>query len=338
MVTARAGLAARVLRGIGDPALPAAQWRALLDRGDTREVFLTREWLDAWWRCHPRGRILPVLVLRDGVPVLMAPFFAEAGMVFFCGAGSADYLDLLGDVTDTGAVGTALAAARAATAGFVGFRLHHVPDGSRTADALRGAATVLGLDLVDEGTMDAPYVDLAADAVSPRPAAHRRSLVRHERGLARCGELSVVHDRAPTADDLEPFFAQHVRRWAGTPYPSAFTAPGCRAFFRAVAAAGAAHGWVVFTTVRWNGTAVAFHLGFDFAGSLLWYKPSFDPAYAARSPGEVLLRRLLLLAREIPGCTRFDFGIGDEAFKYRFATGVRTVRTWGLYPLGPRTG
>ncbi|OJF14710.1 GNAT acetyltransferase [Couchioplanes caeruleus subsp. caeruleus] len=324
-----------MLPGLGDPSLPAAQWRALLGRSDTREVFLTREWLDAWRRSHPRGRVLPVLVLRDGVPVLLAPFFAEEGMVFFCGVGGADYLDLLGDVTDTGAVTTALATARAATAGFVGFRLHHVPDDSRTADSLSGAATVLGLDLVDEGTLAAPYVDLAADARSQRPAAHRRSLVRHERGLRRDGELSVVHDRTPTAIDLEPFFAQHVQRWADTSYPSAFTAPGRRAFFRAVAAAGAAQGWVVFTTVRWNGTAVAFHLGFDFAGSLLWYKPSFDPAYAARSPGEVLLRQLLLLAREIPGCTRFDFGIGDEAYKYRFATGVRTVRTWGLYPLEP---
>ena len=28
----------------------------------------------------------------------------------------------------------------------------------------------------------------------------------------------------------------------------------------------------------------------------------------------------------------FDFGIGDEAYKYRFATRVPHLHTWGLYP------
>jgi CelD/BcsL family acetyltransferase involved in cellulose biosynthesis len=327
-----------MLCGIDDPSLPDATWQALLARGDTREVFLTRAWLDTWRRCHPRGRLLPVLVLRDGVPALLAPFFAEEGMVFFCGVGAADYLDMLGDVADADAVTAALATARAATPGFVGFRLHHVPDDSRTAASLRRAAAALRLDLVDEGELAAPYVDLSADAAAARPAAQRRSLVRHERGLQRTGELSVTHDRAPSAQALDAFFTQHVRRWADTPYPSAFTGPACRTFFRALAAAGAPHGWVVFTTLRWNGVPVAYHFGFHFAGSLLWYKPSFDPAYAAQSPGEVLLRRLMLLAGGIPGCVRFDFGIGDEAFKFRFATGVRTVRTWGLYPVDQAAG
>ena len=76
-------------------------------------------------------------------------------------------------------------------------------------------------------------------------------------------------------------------------------------------------------------TFVAFHFGMSFNGSFLWYKPSFDLALARRSPGEVLLRQLLLAAQAEAAHT-FDFGLGDEPFKYRFATDVPRVRTWTL--------
>jgi CelD/BcsL family acetyltransferase involved in cellulose biosynthesis len=326
---------ARTLSGVDDPSVSPSTWQALLRAGDVVEVFGTREWLAAWRRCYPRGELLLVLVERGGVPVLLAPLFAESGMVFFCGAGAADYLDFLGAVHDADALTAALACASRATPGFLGFRLHHVPEASRTAGTLRACACRLGFDLVQEGELDAPYVDLDLDAASERPAAHRRSLVRHEQWFRRSGSLDIVHQRHldPGSPLVDSFFAQHVARWAQTPHPSAFQDPTTRDFHRALVSAGSEHGWLVFTTVRFNGTAVAFHLGLDFGGSLLWYKPSFAPAYARRSPGEVLLRHLLLLAAQ-SGRRRLDFGIGDEGFKYRFATGARRVRTWGLYPYG----
>lgn len=41
--------------------------------------------------------------------------------------------------------------------------------------------------------------------------------------------------------------------------------------------------------------------------------------------------RQLLLAAIAEGAKTFDFGIGDEAYKSRYATGVTHLRTWGLY-------
>ncbi|HZN12471.1 MAG TPA: GNAT family N-acetyltransferase, partial [Blastocatellia bacterium] len=90
-------------------------------------------------------------------------------------------------------------------------------------------------------------------------------------------------------------------------------------------------GWLRFTRVEWGGEAVAYHYGMSYGGSYFWYKPSFAPRHARRSPGEVLLRQLLLAAIEEESRT-FDFGIGEEAFKYRFADRINRVRTWGLYP------
>ena len=63
--------------------------------------------------------------------------------------------------------------------------------------------------------------------------------------------------------------------------------------------------------------------------SYLWYKPSFAIDLAQRSPGEVLLRHLLLAALE-EGAHTFDFGLGSEPFKFRFATQANHVKKWGL--------
>ncbi len=51
---------------------------------------------------------------------------------------------------------------------------------------------------------------------------------------------------------------------------------------------------------------------------MIWYKPTFDISYAKRSPGEVLLKILLEYALE-HDVAKFDFTIGDEDYKYRFA-------------------
>jgi CelD/BcsL family acetyltransferase involved in cellulose biosynthesis len=97
-----------------------------------------------------------------------------------------------------------------------------------------------------------------------------------------------------------------------------------------VAAAGARAGWLRFTRLDWGDRPIAFHFGFCFAGRYLWYKPSFDIGLARMSPGEALLRRLLLAAAG-EGAREFDFGLGDEPFKRRFADQCRTVRNHGLY-------
>ena len=70
--------------------------------------------------------------------------------------------------------------------------------------------------------------------------------------------------------------------------------------------------------VLFNGAPLAFHFGFEYRRRFIWYKPAFDVRFAARSPGEVLLKFLLDDAIG-KGLEEFDFTVGSEAFKYRFS-------------------
>ena len=66
------------------------------------------------------------------------------------------------------------------------------------------------------------------------------------------------------------------------------------------------------------------HFGFCYGDRFLYYKPAFEPDLAKLSPGVFLLEHLLQTAVK-ENAREFDFLIGDQPYKYRFATATRTV-------------
>ncbi len=320
-----------LLHDYADPALRGLDWQRLLAGGNTDTVFLTLEWQRAWWDVFGRGQLLLVFAEQDRQVVACAPLFCDGGMVFFVGSGGSDYLDFVGGVNRPDVLPAMLAAAQEQAAGFVGFRFYHVPDRAPTGRLLQQAAPTLGLVCYDEGELAAPA--LALTPATLHQASSKKSLVRHEQYFRRTGQLTVQHFSVGDAirPQLELFFDQHVARWAATGYPSLFTDPRQRRFYVRLTEVAGAAGWLRFTRLDWNAQPIAFHFGFCYRGSYLWYKPSFDIALARQSPGEVLIRQLLLAAG-VEGAHTLDLGLGDEPFKHRFADHVEWVRTWGLYP------
>jgi CelD/BcsL family acetyltransferase involved in cellulose biosynthesis len=315
------------------PALAREPWHSAAAHGDTWTVFQEPHWLRCWWDVYGRGDLLIVSAWSEGRLIAIAPLFVDGEMAFFVGSGGSDYLDFIGDATAPGVMEAILEAVLARVPGLLGFRFYHVPDASRTGHRLCEAATRMRLECVDEGELAAPALDLGRHGEAGLAAAGKKSLVRHERGFCRLGTLAVLHLRR--ADEILPrldaYFDQHERRWQGTGHPSLFREPVHRAFYRRVAAGADDEGWLRFTAVEFDGRPIASHFGFSHRGRFLWYKPSFEIELARQSPGEVLLRQLLLAAVQ-EEATVFDLGLGDEAFKHRFASRVPLVRTWGLYP------
>lgn len=321
-----------ILDGWNDSRCTAESWNSLLASGGTDVPFLTFEWQRAWWESFRPGKLLLIAAHKEGRLVAVAPLFSLSGMVFFVGSGGSDYLDFIGDIGDPRLLDEILRTARDSVVDFVGFRFHHIPDSSSTSHLLDEAAIRLALPIFDEGDLPAPYMAIGQHGREALAAAEKKSLVRHQRYFEREGALQVDHwtEADEILPHLEAFFEQHIQRWAETDYPSLFLQPDQRRFYERLTRAAGGSGWLRFTRVVWNGEPIAYHYGFCYNGRFLWYKPTFDVAFARRSPGEVLLRNLLLTAAE-EQVSVFDFGLGDEAFKSRFATAVETVRTWALY-------
>ena len=323
---------ARVLHGFDDTSFGTVQWQALLQQGPTDKVFLTSQWQRAWWESLGKGKLLLVLAERDGKPVALAPLYAASQMIFFVGSNAADYLDFIGNISDPEVLDALLETARECASDFLGFHFYKVLESSPTAGLLQEAAPRLGLTCLEKKTWPAPGLDLASRSEIGKAAARKQSLLRHERYFRRQGSLEVRHlsDGDAIRPHLGEFFEQHISRWANTRYPSKFLDPAWRDFYETLTRTATHTGWLRFTRVEWDDRAIALHYGFCYGGSYLWYTPAFAVDLARRSPGEVLLRQLLLAAMG-EGAAIFDFGLGDEPFKRRFATCVRHVRSWGLY-------
>jgi CelD/BcsL family acetyltransferase involved in cellulose biosynthesis len=203
-------------------------------------------------------------------------------------------------------------------------RLTNVPRQSSTLKALAQIAGDLKLGFVDETVMPCPALILEGRTEAARDLLGRYSLRRplnwfSSRGSVRC---RCVTDLAEIEALLPAFFEQHVARWRMVGKPSLFERPQHRDFYRALAQAFRSAGWLWFFVVEFDDKPIAFHFGFDYNGSVMWYKPTFAPEYAARSPGLLLVRQLIedALARSKK---ELDFTIGDEAFKARFANHER---------------
>lgn len=330
-VTTKGGLRTRLLAGFDDPSIGPGRWNALLERAATRTINLTWEMQQAWWETKGRGRLLLVVAEQDDEPVAVAPLFEDGGMVFnLC---LLDHLDFVGDVGDPAVLDGLLDTARQAVTDFAGFKFYFIPDTSTTGLRLGAAAARLGLVCAAEETISCPAMQVAGRETEAERATRKESLVRHERTLRRLGTVRVSHSRsrAEIEPQLDDFFTQHIERRAATGHPSPFLERAEREFYRRMVEAADETGWLRFTRLDLDGRGVAFHFGFSYRGRFLFGVPSFAIDLDRCWPGEVLLRHVMLAALEEQASV-FDFGLGDEFYKRRFATHSISLVNWGLYP------
>jgi Acetyltransferase (GNAT) domain len=320
----------RIITAFDDPAVAPEVWNQLLSRGQTDSVNITWEWQRNWWNSFGRGRLLLAVVEQDGEPVCIAPLFAEDGMVFnIC---PEDQLDFVGE-SGPEVIDEILRCVLECVPDFQGMKLYFYPETSTTGVELELAAERLGLRCFRENCLPAPRLDLTKHPDLADRHTRKKSLIRHENFFRRTGQLTARHTSDPTEilPQLDEFFSQHTARRNATPHPSIFLEPNQREYFRNIVTNIGPKGWLRFTRLEWCGRPIAFHFGMSYHKRFLYGIPSFDVELQRHSPGEVLLRQLLLAAIE-EGAEVFDFGPGEEAYKYRFATSEVPLVTWGVYP------
>ncbi|GEO11773.1 GNAT family N-acetyltransferase [Segetibacter aerophilus] len=321
----------RVLNSFDERELSAEVWNKVLAKGTSDVIFMTWQWQRVWWKVFGRGNLSIIVAEQENETFAIAPLFSEYGMLYFVGSGGSDYLDFIGDI-DEDVLGEMLRLASNEVEDFAGFQFYHIPKESKTNSLLVKAAQQQRWKIYDEGGWVCPRLELSTYPEEALAATRKKSLLRHESYFKRNGEFTIKHlqESEEIKAHLDDFFEQHINRWATTRFPSLFLDVKQKEFFNKLAEIADATGWMRFTAIISNNAPVAYHFGFNYKGNFFWYKPSFDIQHAKHSPGEVLLRQLLLQALE-EGAHTFDFGLGEEVFKDRFATSKKVVKNWGLY-------
>lgn len=291
-------------------------------------MFQTYQWHRSWWQAYG-DRYEPSFVTvshgdqTTGVAALYADHTAKGTRLLrFVGDGRADYCDLLA-ADDVNTVAAMVRGLRDQVEWDV-IELRNIPSLSPSVGMLQSQCRAAGLHVIIRDQFVCPTLCVRGH----EPAVHRLiekpSLRRRQNYFERAGRLTIrdLTSASEIAPYLDAFFDQHTARWSRTSTPSLFQDAANRAFYRDLTVRLDGTQWLLFSLIEFNGEPIAFHYGFDYNDVLLWYKPSFDPAFAGRSPGLVLVRHLL--RRVLHESRReLDFTIGDEPFKRRFTNVMR---------------
>lgn len=187
-----------------------------------------------------------------------------------------------------------------------------------------------------QGLQPSPYIDWSLEPSwaafeahwKARPVVRSGDSGRQRRRLEK--ELGPVRFELddPSPQVFEACVAWKASQYVATGVQNMFADPRNVALFRRLRERGV----LLVSSLRAGDTLLAVHFGSSHDGRTTWWVPAYDPAWSKFSPGRLLLEELMK-ASHARGDREFDFLIGDEGYKFMYATHNRVIGPVGTPPL-----
>ena len=332
-----------------------ADWDEVVAASARPSVFLTLDWMQAWWSSFGAG-LEPWLLRvhdREGTTVALVPLYVEQ---LVRGVGSVRRLGLIGDRSvgseylgmaaraglERDAALAAVARLRAEGVRWDLADLSGLRDGDPAAAELelalaRGAARAVA----QRHPCSAIALPMDFEVyLSELPPKLRQNYRRRARNLAREFEVRffLTESEAELEGDLETLFRLHQARWVDAGEWGVFADPRMRRFYLDVSRRLLAAGRLRFWHLEVDGAVRATQFGFVYDGVFHSLQEAFDATF--RSDGAtglgVVLRGHVLRACIEEGVRSYDFLGGAEEHKTRWRTSVHHVRRARLTVPGAR--
>ncbi|MDT7950617.1 MAG: GNAT family N-acetyltransferase [Acetobacteraceae bacterium] len=299
-----------------DLAALAPEWAALWQRCPAATPFQSPHWLLPWWRQFGTGMPRVAVERRGGALGGLLPLYILPGerKALPIGAGTADYLDALGDPAPL----LPQLLARLADDPVDQLDLIEVPPWSRLLEIA---------DIDWHQSSPCPVLTLP-----DLPAGIRRKLRMNRHRADRAGGWSVeTADAANLHASLEVLVHLHQSRWMAEGLPGVLADPMVLAFWRDAAPGLLAAGLLRLQLLRVGRVAAAAIMALLAPGRLFFYLSGFDVTQSFVSPGTLLLGAMLEQANA-EGRTEAHFLRGREAYKYAWGAADRLNYAGRLAP------
>jgi CelD/BcsL family acetyltransferase involved in cellulose biosynthesis len=319
-----------------------AVWDRLVSDSTTGTVFQLYAWQQIWWKHFGTGHEALILLAHDDVGELVgiAPLALRrtsilgrrVNTVTFAGVPQGNYADF---VTGDRSEDVLRAFVRWLVAHhdlWSSIQLRNIVNTSLTFTALPALMTAEGLMVTSRLNAEAPMLELSTDPGSDDRWTKKKDIRQKERRLRAAGTVTVqrLWDVDETVALLPEFFRQHIARHeaASSMAPSQYLDERYKRLLEAQVRSLSPVRLCGVDVLKFNGAPIAFQVFLvdPPSSSIILKMPSYDPAYARYSPGNVLLSHTFQLCRDA-GFTRVDFSSGEARYKYRFTNRVRSVNS-----------
>jgi CelD/BcsL family acetyltransferase involved in cellulose biosynthesis len=333
----------RVLRSDSEFAALEAAWSELHARCADRNVFLSHEWLHAWWVAYRPRAELAIVIVEDGGRLLgIAPMMigiersAGVGVRVLRFIGDAN--EATGHVRETDHAGFVVDRAQRAEvvhallAAIARLRwdaaeLNQVPEASETTrDLLHWIALMKLAHSVEAVPCPVRRLPPTYEALlASLPSRLRTSVRSSRRRLANehALEFGLHADDSGIAAALARFFENHTSRWRGKGQQGAFAQPARREFYRMLTPRLLRRGWLRFFYLALDGRVVAQQYCFAVDDTVMLLQEGFDFAHAQDNVGNVL-RACVFEHLIAAGAGCYDFLAGSSRHKQAWSDGVVT--------------
>jgi len=321
----------------------ADKWDSIWNSAASQEIFNRFEWARSVWPVYgPKRTLCTPLVFHGTCLVGILPLSVENGVLQFLGSPRSDYNDILcADGQDSSILEIALKTLledRSRKVFWNHALLEGVPEQSQLAALLGGLSKTIKARLHFVAERECLSASLSPDKKNEPLKSLRTSktLRRNENFLRREGNLSFrrLDDRKEIKTHLPEFFRQHELRWAFAGRKSQFLDEDERRFYRRLVDSYDPAKELHFSVLQHAGRPIAYHLGFIYRGKFLYYKPTFDIGYWKYSPGDLLHKYLYEYVTELD-VKVFDYTVGGERYKKRYANQTRQNYTLHIFPRTP---
>ena len=319
----------------------SADWNRLLSQSSSDTIFLTWEWVEAWWNTYSRGRSPFVLSAWEGSELVgIAPLYSDTSRQWsrrwthlrLIGDDSADsdYLDCF----------TKRGQEREIMAEFLEF-LDEVPDRwdwihlegvPRDSDCLAAIGECaakrdwkLAYEDIPCASLQLPdHWEKYLNTLRPRIRTKvRSSLAYFDR------RLGLTPSECSLAGEIDAWLGQlfdlHGRRWATSNRPGVFREEKKRSFYRRVSCATVQKGWLAFHRLAWGDRTLALQYGFRYHGHYYVLQEGYDPSFRTLRPATAL-RAWILRDNIARGLSEYDFLAGTARHKLDWGAGLKVCR------------
>jgi len=328
-------LSVEVIRGPNALIELRPLWNSLLQQSDANTIFLTWEWLDAWWNAY--GSTFDLIVLKcsatDGQVVGLAPFFRVRESIGLRISGYS--LHLLGDVTGGSekldwiirngweglAVGSILDWLETASLAWDIYFYETVRPDSKVANIVSSECEKRGWFKLrgERSTYRVPVAaswDEYLNSLSKKMRSGIQQQVRRaNRTFAVCARRCESPEQLET--DLQTLFALHAKRWQERGKTGNLFQADKQLFYRDLAKGCLANDWLEFWILEFDGKPVACEFGFCYDGVYSFLQGGFDPEFGVYSVG-VVLRASIMQSVIARGFRLYDFLLGEDDYKERW--------------------